>query len=160
MLIPICIVPHLLCILKSMLVALCRNGEREGGRSGFWKEMGLLLTCKPSMLSTFWKLLEDYSRMFGHRFLKGLRFLVVFSKTVLDISILFDIAGGYGESHSVIVMFWEVVTQFTDKQKRLLLKFVTSCSRPPLLGFKVCTSYGLGSFCDGHPRANRCVWAA
>lgn len=26
---------------------------------------------------------------------------------------------------------------FTDEEKRKLLKFVTSCSRPPLLGFKV-----------------------
>jgi len=34
-------------------------------------------------------------------------------------------------------MFWRVVENFTDTQRRQLLKFVTSCSRPPLLGFKV-----------------------
>ena len=39
----------------------------------------------------------------------------------------------------MIVMFWKVVESFTDKQKRQLLKFATSCSRPPLLGFKVCS---------------------
>ena len=33
-------------------------------------------------------------------------------------------------------MFWDVVGQFTEDQKKQLLKFVTSCSRPPLLGFK------------------------
>ena len=41
------------------------------------------------------------------------------------------------EDHPCIISFWRVVDQFTDTQKRQLLKFVTSCSRPPLLGFKV-----------------------
>jgi len=49
---------------------------------------------------------------------------------------MFDL-GGYAPDHPVIVMFWQVVEEFTDHQKRQLLKFVTSCSRPPLLGFKV-----------------------
>ena len=47
------------------------------------------------------------------------------------------ISGAYTDSHPVIVMFWDIVVQFTEQQKRQLLKFVTSCSRPPLLGFKV-----------------------
>lgn len=29
-----------------------------------------------------------------------------------------------------------MVSSFSEQQKRQLLKFVTSCSRPPLLGFK------------------------
>ena len=33
------------------------------------------------------------------------------------------------------MMFWKVLEEFTEKEKQLLLKFVTSCSRPPLLGF-------------------------
>lgn len=45
--------------------------------------------------------------------------------------------GGYSANHPVIQIFWEVVESFTDDEKRKLLKFVTSCSRPPLLGFKV-----------------------
>ena len=45
--------------------------------------------------------------------------------------------GGYSADHEVIVMFWRVIESFTDTQRRQLLKFVTSCSRPPLLGFKV-----------------------
>ena len=32
--------------------------------------------------------------------------------------------------------FWTVVSTLSEEQKRKLLKFVTSCSRPPLLGFK------------------------
>ena len=46
-------------------------------------------------------------------------------------------SGGYTEDHIVIKNFWTAVESFTDEQKRQLLKFVTSCSRPPLLGFKV-----------------------
>lgn len=45
--------------------------------------------------------------------------------------------GGYSANHPVIQIFWEVVENFTDDEKRKLLRFVTSCSRPPLLGFKV-----------------------
>ena len=33
-------------------------------------------------------------------------------------------------------MFWQIVEELSEQQKRQLLKFVTSCSRPPLLGFK------------------------
>ncbi|KAG8224521.1 hypothetical protein J437_LFUL004212 [Ladona fulva] len=45
-------------------------------------------------------------------------------------------AGGYSPEHPTIRAFWAVVENFDDLQRRLLLKFVTSCSRPPLLGFK------------------------
>lgn len=46
--------------------------------------------------------------------------------------------GGYAADDPAIILFWAVVNDFTDEQKTKLLKFVTSCSRPPLLGFKVC----------------------
>lgn len=46
--------------------------------------------------------------------------------------------GGYSADDPAITLFWSVVHDFTDEQKTKLLKFVTSCSRPPLLGFKVC----------------------
>ncbi|XP_014667379.1 PREDICTED: ubiquitin-protein ligase E3C-like [Priapulus caudatus] len=45
-------------------------------------------------------------------------------------------AGGYTEDRPTILMYWRVVEGFTENQKRLLLKFITSCSRPSLLGFK------------------------
>lgn len=45
--------------------------------------------------------------------------------------------GGYKDSDEVIKNFWQIVSfDLTDNQRRLLLKFVTSVSRPPLLGFK------------------------
>ena len=44
-------------------------------------------------------------------------------------------SGGYSIDHPTIKAFWQVVESFTEKQKRQLLKFVTSCSRPPVLGF-------------------------
>jgi ubiquitin-protein ligase E3 C len=43
----------------------------------------------------------------------------------------------YSKEHPVIQAFWRCVHEFTDDQKRKLLKFTTSCSRPPLFGFKV-----------------------
>ena len=57
---------------------------------------------------------------------------LVFSKTFIPV-----VLGGYSADHPVIKVFWRVVEGFTDEEKRKLLKFVTSCSRPPLLGFKV-----------------------
>lgn len=44
--------------------------------------------------------------------------------------------GEYSSMHPTIQCFWQVFDEFNDIQKRQLLKFVTSCSRPPLLGFK------------------------
>ncbi len=44
-------------------------------------------------------------------------------------------SGIYDENHTTIKIFWLVLKMFTDEEKRKFLKFVTSCSRPPLLGF-------------------------
>ncbi|XP_058110082.1 E3 ubiquitin-protein ligase UPL7 isoform X3 [Magnolia sinica] len=44
--------------------------------------------------------------------------------------------GGYSEGSRTIKLFWEVITGFEPKERCMLLKFVTSCSRAPLLGFK------------------------
>ena len=41
--------------------------------------------------------------------------------------------GLYGDGEPTIQMFWRVVNSFTQDQRRLLLRFATSCSRPPLL---------------------------
>jgi len=43
---------------------------------------------------------------------------------------------GYEEDGEVIRMFWEVVEDFNEQMKKNLLQFATSCSCPPLLGFK------------------------
>lgn len=44
--------------------------------------------------------------------------------------------GGYTEGSRTIKIFWEVLAGFEPKDRCMLLKFVTSCSRAPLLGFK------------------------
>ncbi|KAJ0245655.1 E3 ubiquitin-protein ligase UPL7 [Hirschfeldia incana] len=44
--------------------------------------------------------------------------------------------GGYTDSSRTIRIFWEVMKGFEPSERCMLLKFVTSCSRAPLLGFK------------------------
>ncbi|KAF8042732.1 hypothetical protein BT93_A1151 [Corymbia citriodora subsp. variegata] len=44
--------------------------------------------------------------------------------------------GGYSEGSRTVKLFWEVMKGFEPKERCMLLKFVTSCSRAPLLGFK------------------------
>lgn len=44
-------------------------------------------------------------------------------------------AAGYHRDHNVIRWFWEVVESMAPHEQGQLLKFITSCSRPPLLGF-------------------------
>jgi len=45
-------------------------------------------------------------------------------------------AGGYWATDEYIAMFWSVVKDdLTPRQRGALLRFVTSCSRPPLTGF-------------------------
>ena len=44
-------------------------------------------------------------------------------------------SGGYFSADRRIGWFWTVVSEFSEADKSLLLKFVTSCERPPSLGF-------------------------
>jgi len=44
--------------------------------------------------------------------------------------------GGYNDQHPVIKHLWEVLNEFSIPEQRLFLKFVTGCSRAPLLGFE------------------------
>ncbi|KAF9977173.1 Ubiquitin-protein ligase E3B [Actinomortierella ambigua] len=43
---------------------------------------------------------------------------------------------GYFEHHPVIRNLWAVLNELPSEEKRAFLKFVTSCSKPPLGGFK------------------------
>jgi ubiquitin-protein ligase E3 C len=45
-------------------------------------------------------------------------------------------ANGFSSYDSCISRFWQIVSSFSDQDKAALLKFSTSCSRPPPLGFK------------------------
>jgi ubiquitin-protein ligase E3 C len=44
-------------------------------------------------------------------------------------------ASGYHALDRTILMFWAVVKDMSESDRALLLKFVTSCERPPSLGF-------------------------
>ena len=44
--------------------------------------------------------------------------------------------GLYDDSSPYIQMFWNVLDTLNQEERRALLRFATSCSRPPLLGFK------------------------
>ncbi|XP_037093426.1 ubiquitin-protein ligase E3B-like [Pollicipes pollicipes] len=44
--------------------------------------------------------------------------------------------GGFHDRHRIVVWFWDVLDKdFTQEEKKMFLKFVTSCSNPPLMGF-------------------------
>ncbi|XP_016973174.1 ubiquitin-protein ligase E3B isoform X2 [Drosophila rhopaloa] len=44
--------------------------------------------------------------------------------------------GGFHDSHRVVGWLWDILAKdFTEDERKLFLKFVTSCSKPPLLGF-------------------------
>ena len=45
-------------------------------------------------------------------------------------------AGGYHPSQPIIMWFWEVLEEMSAERQRKFLKFMTSCSRQPLLGFQ------------------------
>jgi len=45
-------------------------------------------------------------------------------------------SGGYCAESPTIKAFWDVLTRMNDEERGQLLMFVTSCSRPPLAGFK------------------------
>lgn len=75
-------------------------------------------------------------------------------------------AGGYHEEHPVIITLWETLRGFTPQQQRQFLKFVTSCSRAPLLGFaylepQVCVQMSGGMLQQGStqrlPTAATCM---
>ncbi|KAJ1659725.1 ubiquitin-protein ligase (E3) [Dispira simplex] len=70
-------------------------------------------------------------------------------------------SGDYHPDHPVIQNFWRVVAEFSDDDMHLLVKFITSCPRPPLLGFgelepKICIRSTEGDT-DRLPTASTCV---
>ena len=68
--------------------------------------------------------------------------------------------GLFDDNNPVIQTFWRVVESFTQEQRRALLRFTTSCSRPPLLGFKeLSPKFGIrdaGDNQDRLPTASTC----
>ena len=45
-------------------------------------------------------------------------------------------SGGFHAEHPTIVWFWQALREFDAPSRAATLKFISSCSRPPLLGFK------------------------
>jgi ubiquitin-protein ligase E3 C len=45
-------------------------------------------------------------------------------------------SNGYTENHEAIQWLWEIVKSFTSQEQASFLRFATSCSRAPLLGFQ------------------------
>ncbi|XP_033636657.1 ubiquitin-protein ligase E3C-like [Asterias rubens] len=103
----------------------------------------------------------EWLQMFDHQ---ELQVLISGASVPIDVDDLkrnTNYSGGYTVDHPLIENFWKVVDAMDDNQKRGLLKFVTSCSRPPLLGFKelyppFCIQYG-GSDEERLPSASTCM---
>jgi ubiquitin-protein ligase E3 B len=55
---------------------------------------------------------------------------------LVDLKPFVKYEGGYSESSPTIRHLWEILQDFNASDKALFLKFVTSCSRPPVGGFK------------------------
>jgi len=103
----------------------------------------------------------DWLRMFSYRELQTLISGAETDISVADLQAHTNYSGGYGIDHPTITAFWRVVADMEEEQKRSLLKFVTSCSRPPLLGFKeldppFCIQ-NAGSEPDRLPTASTCM---
>ncbi|KAJ3307475.1 hypothetical protein HDV03_000123 [Kappamyces sp. JEL0829] len=67
----------------------------------------------------------------------------------------------YDRDHPTIKLFWKVVESMVNQDRALLVKFITSCSRPPLLGFgelnpPICIRYA-GPDQERLPTASTCV---
>ncbi|GAB5356756.1 hypothetical protein AAMO2058_000316200 [Amorphochlora amoebiformis] len=71
-------------------------------------------------------------------------------------------AGGYDKNHELIEWFWDILDQdFDEKDRRAFLKFATSVSRSPLLGFehlnpKFCIQQS-GSDTESLPTSSTCM---
>ncbi|KAJ8985824.1 hypothetical protein NQ317_012065 [Molorchus minor] len=75
-------------------------------------------------------------KLFNHR---ELQVIIGGDTQEIDLSDLraHSVYGGeFTADHPTVNLFWKILNRFTDTQRKQLLKFVTSCSRPPLLGFK------------------------
>ncbi|XP_067931965.1 ubiquitin-protein ligase E3C-like [Watersipora subatra] len=102
----------------------------------------------------------DWLRMFNHH---ELHILISGATSPIDVSDLKAhtlYSGSYTAESPAIETFWKVVYSFTASQRSALLKFVTSCSRPPLLGFKnlypaFCIHHGGNE--DRLPTASTCM---
>ena len=103
--------------------------------ANYWLNQQIDKQCR-----AFFKGLSDlidpkWLRMFNQ---EELQILIGGASVPIDLTDLqrnIDYQGGFTADHPTIQAFWSVVKGFSEDEKQSLLKFVTSCARPPLLGF-------------------------
>ncbi|KAK7388042.1 hypothetical protein VNO78_22844 [Psophocarpus tetragonolobus] len=79
---------------------------------------------------------KDWIDMFNEHELQLLISGSLDSLDIDDLRLHTNYAGGYHSEHYVIEIFWEVLKGFSLENRKKFLKFVTGCSRGPLLGFR------------------------
>ncbi|XP_020230204.1 E3 ubiquitin-protein ligase UPL6 isoform X2 [Cajanus cajan] len=79
---------------------------------------------------------QDWIDMFNEHELQLLISGSLDSLDIDDLRLHTNYAGGYQSEHHVIETFWEVLKGFSLENRKKFLKFVTGCSRGPLLGFR------------------------
>ncbi|KAJ3236612.1 Ubiquitin-protein ligase E3B [Chytriomyces hyalinus] len=70
--------------------------------------------------------------------------------------------GGYFDQHPTIRLFWQVIEEMQGKERNAFLKFVTSCSNPPVGGFRhldppfTIRFFGMGKDATRLPTSSTC----
>ncbi|KAI8831190.1 hypothetical protein BJ741DRAFT_537023 [Chytriomyces cf. hyalinus JEL632] len=70
--------------------------------------------------------------------------------------------GGYFDQHPTIRLFWQVIEEMQGKERNVFLKFVTSCSNPPVGGFRhldppfTIRFFGMGKDATRLPTSSTC----
>ncbi|KAJ3505966.1 hypothetical protein NLJ89_g7135 [Agrocybe chaxingu] len=112
---------------------------------------------------------DGLSEMIHHKWLRmfnqsELQLLVGGTPTPISVDDLREhtsYVGPYDSSHPTVILFWFVLSAFSQADLRAFLRFVTSCSRPPLLGFKELRPgfaiHDAGGNQDRLPSASTCV---
>lgn len=140
---------------------------------------------KQNVLQYVWKLahykLNSIAKPAGYKFMEGLgsiipqhwfgmfntidfQMLISGGRKPIDIEDLRTHTeyGGYNENDATIKYFWEVLEEFSDKERRDFLRFVTSVPQAPLKGFSALEpKFGIrngGKYeLDRLPTASTCV---
>lgn len=128
--------------------------------AGYWLHETVVKQCKSFIRGLNMVIPVEWLEMFTA---KELQVLISGKDIPIDVEDLKNntvYTGGYGLEDPTIIAFWNVVSSFSDEERSQLIKFVTSHSRPPLLGFKelqpkFCIQKAAGS--DRLPTASTCM---